>query len=48
MNNNFQPQTDNVEAKSKSKGFWRNVGFVAIALALAAITVFVLNLNINA
>ena len=33
------------ETKSKSKAFWKNVGFVFMALFVAVITVFVLNLN---
>ena len=33
------------DTKGKSKGFWKNVGFIALALLVAVITVFVLNLN---
>ena len=45
MDNNFQPNNENHEVKSKAKRFWAHVGLFFIALALAAVTVFVLNLN---
>ena len=34
------------DTKGKSKGFWKNVGFIALALLVSIITVLVLNLNI--
>ena len=40
-----QNRNDNVDNKSKSKGFWKNLGFIALALAVAVITVFVLNID---
>ena len=43
-NNNFQIKQDTSEARTKN--FFKNLGFIAIAVALAFLTVFVLNLNI--
>lgn len=42
--NNFQIKQDAPEAKTKN--FFKNLGFIALAVALAVLTVFVLNLNI--
>lgn len=43
-NRNFQSNND--DNKSKSRIFWKHVGFIGIALCLAVITVFVLYLNV--
>ena len=40
-----QNRNDNIDNKSKANGFWKNLGFIALALAVAVITVFVLNID---
>lgn len=42
---NKQNRNETVDNKSKSKTFWKNVGFIALALMVAVITVFVLNID---
>ena len=42
---NFQSSPESQDGKSRTKNFWKNVGFIAIALVLAIITVVVLNFN---
>ena len=46
-NKNFDYQPQNVEERSRAKGFWKHFGFVVLALALAVVTVIILNLNIE-
>lgn len=45
MQNRITGKNETNETKNKTKVFWKNVGFVALALFVAVITVFVLNLN---
>ena len=42
---NFQTSHEARDGKSKTKIFWKHIGYVAIAVILAVVTVIVLNFN---